>query len=31
VEKFMIERPSGKIFELLETGEVVAWKIHKAE
>ena len=31
VERFMIERPAGKLFELLETGEVVAWEIRKTE
>ena len=31
VERFMIERPFGKLFELLETGEVVAWKINETE
>jgi hypothetical protein len=29
VEKFMTERPSGMLFELLESGEVVAWEIHE--
>jgi predicted nuclease of predicted toxin-antitoxin system len=28
VEKFMAEKPSGKLFELLETGEVVACGVH---
>jgi hypothetical protein len=31
VERFMTERPAGKLFELLETGEVVAWEIHESE
>ena len=31
VEKFMAEKPAGKLFELLETGEVVAWEIHESE
>ena len=31
VEKFMTERPSGKLFELLETGEVIAWEILETE
>jgi hypothetical protein len=29
VERFMTERPPGKLFELLENGEVVAWEIHE--
>jgi predicted nuclease of predicted toxin-antitoxin system len=28
IEKFMAEKPAGKLFELLETGEVVAWEVH---
>jgi hypothetical protein len=31
VEAFMIERPVGALFELVETGEVIAWKIHETE
>jgi uncharacterized protein with PIN domain len=31
VERFTTERPAGKLFELLETGEVVAWEIHETE
>jgi hypothetical protein len=31
VEKFMAEKPPGKLFELLETSEVVAWEIHETE
>ena len=31
VEKFMAERPSGKVFELLEDGEVVGWEIHETD
>ena len=31
VEKFMAQKPAGKLFELLETGEVVAWEVHEAD
>jgi hypothetical protein len=31
VKKFMAEKPVGKLFELLETGEVVAWDVHEAK
>ena len=31
IERFMIERPAGKLFELLETGEVVTLETHEAE
>ena len=29
IEKFMRERPAGHLFELLESGEVVAWDIYR--
>jgi len=28
IEKFMAEKLAGKLFELSEIGEVVAWKVH---
>jgi uncharacterized protein with PIN domain len=31
VERFMIERPAGTLFELVETGEVIAWQIHETK
>lgn len=31
VERFLAERPEGKLFEILETGEVVAWEVHDSE
>jgi len=31
LERFLAERPEGKLFELLETGEVVAWEGHESE
>jgi hypothetical protein len=29
VEKFMADKPSGKLFELSEDGEVVGWETHE--
>jgi predicted nuclease of predicted toxin-antitoxin system len=31
IEKFITERPTGRLFDLLETGEVVAWEIHEID
>ena len=31
VEKFVVEKTAGKLFELLETGELVAWEVHNTE
>ena len=31
LEEFLARRPTGKLFDLLETGEVVAWDIHEAD
>ena len=31
IERFIAEKPTGTLFELLETGEVVAWTIHEPE
>jgi hypothetical protein len=31
VEAFMIERPVGTLFELVETGEVIACQIHETK
>ena len=29
IEGFLARRPTGKLFELLETGEIVAWETHE--
>jgi predicted nuclease of predicted toxin-antitoxin system len=31
LERFLKEGPKGKLFELWETGEVVAWVVHDSE
>lgn len=31
MEKFMSQRPPGKLFDLFETGELIAWDIRKTE
>jgi predicted nuclease of predicted toxin-antitoxin system len=31
IERFMTERPAGNLFELLDTGEVVAWEVREIE
>jgi predicted nuclease of predicted toxin-antitoxin system len=29
IQDFMTRKPTGKLFDLLETGEVMPWEIHK--
>lgn len=29
VENFLARRPTGKLFDLLETGELVPWQVHE--
>jgi len=31
IERFIAQRPAGKLFDLLETGEIVAWDIRHTE
>ena len=31
LERLLAQPPAGKLFDLLENGEVVAWKIHELE
>jgi len=31
IDRFLSERPSGKLFDLLETGELLAWEIRDTE
>jgi Domain of unknown function (DUF5615) len=31
IERFISQRPAGKLFDLLETGEIVAWDIRPSE
>ena len=31
LERFLAQRPAGKLFDLLENGEVVAWRVEDGE
>jgi predicted nuclease of predicted toxin-antitoxin system len=31
LSEFLTRRPAGKLFDLLESGEIVAWEIHELE
>ena len=31
IKKFISQKPIGRLFDLLETGEIVAWEIHDIE
>lgn len=31
IEKYLSERPAGRLFDLSESGELVAWEIHETE
>ena len=31
IEGFLSKRPSGKLFDLLEDGTIVPWKIHETD
>lgn len=30
VENFLVRRPTGKLFDLLETGELIPWEVHES-
>jgi predicted nuclease of predicted toxin-antitoxin system len=29
VQGFLVRRPAGKLFDLLETGEIIPWEVHE--